>query len=351
MEATNLDWLGDELTLDFGTPKLPFDSPTAGPAANPRATPAPTPTGSQGAEQTEPPSGERDLPLLRLSDWERDKQYDKSNPECIHYDFKWKVSQRDKIRARQISADSYPDVVLAPSDFWQVTLMARLEGLLNDKRKFPGSDYTCDETNIIISIERSRQRGLTKRFNKLEIDWNMIDKHLEELSNLFSKGRKITFSMEFIYKEATAKTAAANGRKKSKSATDSQKAQRAADAGLWTRVYKYHRCRAKHCKQGPHCLVDNQGNHRKMMATHLEDIYNHIKANMKDGENEDEVEVNIEIPLKSFKILWTAVARERQMAPSTVAPLNLAVDIAPRKIYWVIERTSLRNIAIGLYPR
>uniref|UniRef100_A0A8H7NHD5 Uncharacterized protein n=1 Tax=Bionectria ochroleuca TaxID=29856 RepID=A0A8H7NHD5_BIOOC len=315
MEATNLDWLDHELTLDFGTPKLPFDSPTAGPAANPRANPAPTPTASQGAERTERPSGERDLPLLRLNDWEGDKQYDKSNPECIHYDFKWKVSQRDKIRARQIFADSDPDVVLAPSDFWQVNLKARLEGLLNDKTKFPGSDYTCDETNIIISIERSRQRGLTKRFNNLDIDWNMVNEHLEGLRNLFSKGRKITFSMEFIYKEATTETTAVNGRKKSKrSATDSQKAQRAADAGLWARVYKYHRCRAKHCKQGPHCLVDKQGNHRKMLAAHLEDIYNHIKANMKEGDTEDNVEVNIEIPLRFFKILWTTVASKRQMA-------------------------------------
>lgn len=71
MEATNLDWLGNEVTLDFGTPKLPFNSPTAGPAANPIATP--TPTASQGAERTEPPSGERDLLLLRLGNWERDK--------------------------------------------------------------------------------------------------------------------------------------------------------------------------------------------------------------------------------------------------------------------------------------
>lgn len=101
MEATNLDWLGDNFALDFRSPELPFDSPAASatsPIANPRA--------SQEAERTEPPSGEHDLPLLRLSGWERDKQYDKTNPECIHYVFKWKVSQRDKIRARQIFADS-----------------------------------------------------------------------------------------------------------------------------------------------------------------------------------------------------------------------------------------------------
>lgn len=133
IEATNLDWLGDKV-LDFGTPKLLFNSSTAGPAANPIATP--TRTASQGAERTEPLSGERDRPLLGLSDWERDKKYNKSNPEYIYYDFKWKISQRNKIRARQIFADLDPDVVLAPSDFWQVNLKVRLEGLLKDETKF-----------------------------------------------------------------------------------------------------------------------------------------------------------------------------------------------------------------------
>lgn len=35
-----------------------------------------------------------------------------------------------------------------------------------------------------------------------------------------------------------------------------------------------------------------------MLATHLEDIYNYIKANIKEEEKEDDVNVNIEIPPK-----------------------------------------------------
>jgi hypothetical protein len=50
-------------------------------------------------------------------------------------------------------------------------------------------------------IERSRQRGLTKRYKKLEIDWQLLDEHLEGLGDLFSKGRKITFSIEFVYRK------------------------------------------------------------------------------------------------------------------------------------------------------
>ena len=129
----------------------------------------------------------------------------------------------------------------------------------------------------------------------------MVDSHLEGLGALFTKGRKITFSMEFIYKEVTSDSTAAKGKKKKKSATEAQKLQRAADAGLWTRVYKYHRCRGKHCKQGPHCWPDERGNHHKLLPRHLEDIFHHIKGNMKEGEKEEELDISIEIPPKILK--------------------------------------------------
>ena len=38
--------------------------------------------------------------------------------------------------------------------------------------------------------------------------------HLESLSDLFSKGRKITFNIEFIYKEVTCDLITAKGKKK-----------------------------------------------------------------------------------------------------------------------------------------
>jgi hypothetical protein len=81
----------------------------------------------------------------------------------------------------------------------------------------------------------------------------MVDKYLEDLGDLFSRGRKIIFNIEFIYKEIIGDAITAKGKKKKKSATEAQKLQRAADAGLWSRVYEYYRCRAKHCKKGPHC--------------------------------------------------------------------------------------------------
>lgn len=60
----------------------------------------------------------------------------------------------------------------------------------------------------------------------------MIGSHMEGLSTLFSKGRKITLGIEIIYKEVLSDSTTGKGREKKQSATESQKLQRAADAGL-----------------------------------------------------------------------------------------------------------------------
>ena len=40
---------------------------------------------------------------------------------------------------------------------------------------------------------------------------------------MFSKGRKITFSIEFVYKEVTSNSTTAKGKKKKKSVIEAQK--------------------------------------------------------------------------------------------------------------------------------
>jgi hypothetical protein len=57
---------------------------------------------SQTAERVDQPSGEHAILLLRLDGWKSDKQYDMNNLLCIHFDFRWKISQHENIRARHI---------------------------------------------------------------------------------------------------------------------------------------------------------------------------------------------------------------------------------------------------------
>jgi hypothetical protein len=285
METTDFDWLNGNWASDLEF--LPSDSPRAGIAAEPA---------SQVGERVDQTGSELALPLLRLSGWERGKQYDKNNLVYMHYSCQWKLSQRENIRRRTLCFGTYPDLVLAPSDFWKDTFEARLKSLREDNNKFPRDNYACEETIIEISIERTRQRGFKTPFKELQIDWQIVDEHLEGLSGLFSIGQMITFSMEFVYKEVTSDSITAKGKGKRKSATEVQKLQRAAAAGLWTRVYEHRRCRARHCKGGPHCMTDKQGNHRTLLSANLEEIVDHIKRNIKDGETEETVDVNIEIP-------------------------------------------------------
>jgi hypothetical protein len=105
------DWLDGNWASDYGTPEfLTSDHPRAGAAAE-QASPVAQPA-SQAAERVDEPGGDHVLPLLRLSGWNVDKQYNKNNPVCIHYDFRWKISQRENIRARHVCSDTDPDLVL-----------------------------------------------------------------------------------------------------------------------------------------------------------------------------------------------------------------------------------------------
>jgi len=81
MENTDFDWLNGDWDSNLEFPIS--DSPRAGTVAEPA---------SQAAEPVDGPGGEHALPLLRLSGWKVDKQYDKNKPVCIHYDFRWKIS-------------------------------------------------------------------------------------------------------------------------------------------------------------------------------------------------------------------------------------------------------------------
>jgi hypothetical protein len=54
---------------------------------------------------------------------------------------------------------------LGISTLWKVNFQTRLETLLKDEDKFPRDTYTYEETIVEIFVERSRQRGLKKRFN------------------------------------------------------------------------------------------------------------------------------------------------------------------------------------------
>ena len=91
MENLNFEWPDGDFALNYGALEfLTSNSPRVGPAAK-----GASPFAERAdllAEQADQRSNESILLLLRLSGWEPNKQYNKNNPEYIHYDFRWKVS-------------------------------------------------------------------------------------------------------------------------------------------------------------------------------------------------------------------------------------------------------------------
>ncbi|EJP61466.1 uncharacterized protein BBA_09602 [Beauveria bassiana ARSEF 2860] len=243
-------------------------------------------TSAEDPDRADTATPTRRLPLLRLNDWEADRQYDKNNPICIHYDFVWKVFLRENIRRRPITGNGQPDdLVLAPSDFWKEIFQAQLDNTIASDERLPGREYTCDETIVTISIENTRGRGLKDKVSGHNIKWDVIDQHLESLAILFRQSA----------------TSAKSGKKKRKTQSEVQRERMAAESGLWNRVYKRNRCRAKYCKKGPHCLVDHQGNHRKLHYKDLKAINDHYKDSMKEGETFADVDITGPIPSHIFE--------------------------------------------------
>lgn len=203
----------------------------------------------------------------------------------------------------------------------------QINTILN-KDDSPAIQYSCEQTTVKVSIERTRGRGLIKKYKKMDVEWLQIDSHLESLAILFSQGKKITVSIEFICKEATNDTASttAKGKNKRKSASENQRAQRAAEAGLWARVYEHRRCKAKNCKQGPHCMVDEKGNHISMLSRHLEAEVRYRRNNMKDGETEDDINVEIEVPPEIAKDVLACSRKRKAESASSGRPCKTHVS-------------------------
>ncbi|KAF1729921.1 hypothetical protein CRV24_010465 [Beauveria bassiana] len=279
-------------------------------------------TSAEEPNRADAGKSKRNLPLLKLNNWEADRQYDRRNPICIHYDFVWKVSLRDNIRRRPITGNDQPDdLVLAPSDYWKETFQAQLESTIANNERLPGREYACDETIVVISVENTRGRGLKDKVSGHNIRWNVVDQHIERLSWLFLAGKKITVSLEFIYQEVISDSAAParSGKKKRKTQSEVQRERMKAESGLWNRVYKRHRCRGRYCKKGPHCAVDRHGNHHKLHYKDLEAINDYFKDNMKEGEAFADVDVGVAIP---DHILGQVLARSDESPGDPVEELN-----------------------------
>lgn len=137
------------------------------------------------------------------ADWAPDQSYDELPPSCIHYIMEWKLTLNRRLVAKQTE----DDLVVAPSDFWNEELSSKI----SDVVKSTGKSCEGNATTIAISVNERSEHDTIKRFEKLEIDWLIVERQLQVWSYLLRIWDKLRINVSFDYMESS-KTARTAGR-------------------------------------------------------------------------------------------------------------------------------------------
>ncbi|KAA8641564.1 uncharacterized protein ATNIH1004_011700 [Aspergillus tanneri] len=199
------------------------------------------------------------LPLLGLDDWEEERAYDEQPPICIHYSIEWKLA----LNKRVVVSDTEQNLVLAPSAYWDKFLNPKLERVVGQKFS-RDQRVRPDDTAITVAINDRSEHNLTKRFEKTNINWSLVEDQLLDWGDLFRAGKKLRLIITFYYL-GDSRSCQKKGDKRGSSATqrmqvekeDQLNAERTSGlSSSWRQVYQLMRCRDKACKQGVHCFED-----------------------------------------------------------------------------------------------
>ncbi|KAK8048247.1 hypothetical protein PG994_009977 [Apiospora phragmitis] len=178
------------------------------------------------------------------------------------YTITWKLQLR-KGRITKLTEDTIEDLELAPGAYWNEVLEPELATLVQSK--LPEPQYQPDETSITVSNSKRGEPPFQKRFNKLSIDWTVVEGKLRFWGN---QGNNLKVAILFIYKESQPAKDGKTGRgatKKHTAALNDLVTQQEASGHrpVWRDVYQLMECVSAACtNRGFSCWRNNEKHYK-----------------------------------------------------------------------------------------
>lgn len=183
------------------------------------------------------------------------------------------------------------DLIVTPSEYWDGTLKATVEDMLQMKKKRT-QRVRSEGTAVTVSVNDKSLKDFENFYSSTNIDWKPAEKQLRKWSNLLRMGKKIRVLIAFNYghdDDDQARPASRRVEKRGRvSATSRMLAEREAHIDAeeeatrrpttWSLVYDRMRCVIRSCPLiSDWCWEDPRNRkHYKLRAPHLERLIDHV---------------------------------------------------------------------------
>ncbi|CAI7587791.1 unnamed protein product [Penicillium manginii] len=113
------------------------------------------------------------LNFLPFAEWEKGGEYDEERPKFVCYTIEWKVI----LNRKTVGRVTEENLVVAPSEYWEETLKADVEDMLQMKKK-RHQRVRSEGTDMMMKSNDRSQRKIEKFYNSTNIDWKPVEKQL-----------------------------------------------------------------------------------------------------------------------------------------------------------------------------
>lgn len=161
--------------------------------------------------------------------------------------------------------------MISPQMFWKKVLQPKVANASSNK---PWEEH---KTLLILSVTDRSTSKIRKEYPKLDVEWQVVTRRLQEWSKFLNEGKKITVTVTFYFQCIDRGKTGRGG------ATANQHAElEARTAGLSRgacirKAYAMMRCPGRPCTKGDHCW-QNGGKHYSLKPHHVRMLAEHLQV-------------------------------------------------------------------------